>query len=136
MRDQWEAARKENKGIYTSDRFFNLEEFPVDINCKQQELPEKEQKYWEKEAEKEETVKTAEEAYLEGDVYDEEKEILNGEKPEVMAAANGDAEIIVHNVKLTEISVQAEQVKIPAYKTIFDRLLSKNSPVIIESNRW
>lgn len=68
-------------------------------------MPEKEQKYWEKEAEKEEAVKAAEEAYLEGDVYDEEKEILNGEKPEVMAPANNDAEIIVHNVKLTEISV-------------------------------
>lgn len=81
---------------------------PVDINCKQQELPEKETKYWEKEAEKEEQLKTIEEPYLEGDVYDEEKEILNGEKPEIMSPANNDAEIIVHNVKPTEISVQAE----------------------------
>jgi hypothetical protein len=48
----------------------------VDINCKQQELPEREQKFWDKEAEKEEAVKAAEEPFLEGDVYDEEKEIL------------------------------------------------------------
>jgi hypothetical protein len=53
-----------------------------------------------------------------------------------MGAASGDSEIIVHNVKPNEISVTAEQVRIPAYKTAFDRLLSKNSPIIIESNRW
>lgn len=74
--------------------------------------------------------------YLEGDVYDDEKEILNGDKAEPMVAASNDAEIIVHNVIPQQIGVNAEAVKVKPYKAIFDKLLFKNSPVIMESNRW
>ncbi|CAL5994356.1 Radial_spokehead-like protein [Hexamita inflata] len=136
IRDPWEAARKENKGIYVNDRFFGIEGQPIDINAKQQELPEKEAQFWEKQAEKEEQLKALDEQAAEGDFYDEEKEILTGERPEPMAPASGDSEIIIHSVKIPEVAVQAEQVRIPAYRTIYDRLLSKNSPVIIESTRW
>lgn len=46
--------KKDNKGIYKVDRFFNTEMPPVDINCHTQELPPKEQAYWEKVAATEE----------------------------------------------------------------------------------
>lgn len=56
-----------------------------------------------------------------------------------MAVAADDAEIIIHDPIRNEVSVQTDwenSVKIKPYKTIYDQLLSKNSPIIIESNRW
>lgn len=98
-RDPWDAPKNENKGIYKIERYFNIEIQPVDINCKQQELAEKENSKWEKIASIEENLKAADEIFAEGDIYDAEKEVLTGEKPEILANANTDSEIIVHNVK-------------------------------------
>lgn len=68
----------------------------MDINCKQQELPEREQKYWDKQAEVEERAKAADEAFAEGDAYDEERELCRDDKPGT--GADGDKPVIVHNI--------------------------------------
>ncbi|KAH0570663.1 Radial spokehead-like protein [Spironucleus salmonicida] len=136
VRDPWDAPIKENKGIYIMDRFFGLEINPVDIQCRQQELPEKEQLYWDKQQEVEDKLKEQDETLNEGDFYDEEKELPQGDRPEQMAAASGDSEIIIHTNKKQEINIASELPKVPPYKVITNKLLYKNSPVAIASQRW
>lgn len=60
-------------------------------------------------------------------------------KPGECPVPVADVEIIVHNTKKNEVLCtvgQPEVVKIPAYRAVYDKLLFKNSPIIMESNRW
>ena len=51
---------------------------------------------WDKEAEMEEKLKEKDEIFNEGDKFDAEKEVLEIPRPEVLAPASGDAEVIIH----------------------------------------
>lgn len=139
-RDPWDPVIKENRSVYQTSRYFGLEIAPVDINCKEQELDDKEREYWDKEQEIEDTLKEQDEQLLEGDNYDEEKEVLQKDRPEMLSTADTDAPLVLYAGPVGSVDVNAEEVDgqkvVPAYTVVFNKTLNRHSPVVIRSNRW
>jgi len=160
-RDPWEPAGRENRGVYQRSRFFGLECNPVDINCQEQELDPKDQEYWDAEAEREDQYKEEDEQAMEGDVYDEEREVATGDRPDALATLDGDQNLILlarplYSEKLAKgkwtqedfdrklgISANSNAADepdgvtvVPAYTILYNKTLNRHSPVVVRSNRW
>ncbi|TNJ28308.1 Radial spokehead-like protein [Giardia muris] len=139
-RDAWDPILKENRCVYSQSRYFGLEMAPVDINCKELELGDKEREYWDKQQEAEDALKEDDEKQLEGDAYDPDKEVIQGDRPEVLASAETDAPIIIHLGGPEVFDVAAVEVDgqrtVPAYAIIYNKTLNRHSPVVVRSNRW
>lgn len=69
---------------------------------------------------------------MEGDYYDEEKEVLQKDRPEMLSPADTDAPLVLHAGPMGSVDVNAEEVDgqkvVPAYTVIFNKTLNRHSP--------